>query len=122
MKMYVVIPVHNRKALTRGCLQSLQQQSDENFEIVVIDDGSTDGTSEMIRQQFPNVVLLQGDGNLWWVGAINEGIRHVLDICSPDDCILLLNDDLVVPQNYISQLKKLALTFPNTLIGSVVKS
>ena len=120
MKIYIVIPVHNRKALTKDCLQSLQQQSDENFEIVVIDDGSTDGTGEMIRQQFPDVVLLQGDGNLWWVGAVNEGIRHVLDICNPDDYILLLNDDLIVPQNCISQFRKLASTFPNTLIGSVV--
>jgi len=118
--IYIVIPVHNRKAMTRDCLLSLQEQSERGFQTIVVDDGSTDGTSEMIKREFPDVVLLHGDGNLWWTGAINKGIRYALDICAPDDFILVLNDDLVVPVDYIAALRSAATAHRNTLIGSVV--
>jgi GT2 family glycosyltransferase len=119
VKIYVVIPVFNRKALTRTCLLSLQEQDNKDFEVVVVDDASTDGTSEMIRKEFPEIVLLNGDGDLWWVGSINLGIKHVLDICQPEDYILTLNDDLVVRQNYISTLFKATEAKPGAIIGSV---
>ncbi len=73
-----MIPVHNRKKLTRECLASLQNQDTKHFTVIVVDDGSTDGTSEMIRAEFPDTILLQGDGGLWWVGSINKGIRYAL--------------------------------------------
>jgi len=119
MAIYVVIPVYNRKELTRGCLASLRQQDMRDFTVIVVDDGSTDGTSEMIQQEFPDTVLLRGDGNLWWVGSINTGIRHALSVCRPDDYILSLNDDLIVPPNYLSGLLNAAQAHPGALIGSV---
>jgi GT2 family glycosyltransferase len=117
--IYVVIPVHNRKDLTQTCLASLQQQDTANFAVIVVDDGSTDGTSEMIREEFPDTILLHGDGTLWWVGAINKGIRYALSVCESDDCILSLNDDLIVPVNYISGLANAAQSHPEAIIGSV---
>ena len=66
--LFIVIPVHNRKHFTRDCLLSLRKQTFQNFTIIVIDDGSSDGTGEMIQKEFPEVVLLHGDGNLWWTG------------------------------------------------------
>lgn len=98
--IFIVIPVYNRKALTRGCLYSLQQQTDNEFRIIVVDDGSTDGTDKMIQNEFPNITLLKGDGNLWWTGAVNKAVQHVLSECQLEDYILLLNDDLVVPPDY----------------------
>lgn len=119
MTVYIIIPVHNRKALTQDCLVSLQGQDEADIEIVVVDDGSKDGTSEMVQNTFPEITLLHGDGNLWWVGSINKGIEHALNICQDDDYILVLNDDLVVQRNYVSSLLKAAKLHPKAMIGSV---
>ena len=117
--IYIVIPVFNRKALTYDCLASLHNQDYAEATIIVVDDGSTDGTSKMIHEHFPEVILLHGDGNLWWVGSINKGIQHALYLCKVDDYILVINDDLVVLPNYLSSLLATARTNPKTLVGSV---
>ncbi len=117
--IYIVIPVFNRKSLTRGCLASLRNQNYSDFTVIVVDDGSTDGTSEMIREEFPDVVLLHGDGDLWWVGSINKGIQHALDVCQADDYILVINDDLTVSPNYLSNLLATAHQHEGAIIGSV---
>lgn len=117
--IYVVIPVHNRKNITRRCLASLQKQDTNHFTVIVVDDGSADGTSEMIRAEFPDTILLQGDGDLWWVGSINKGIRFALNQCDSEDHILSLNDDLIIKRNYISTLMNAAREYPNAIIGSV---
>ena len=64
--VFVVIAVHNRRVITSQCLEKLQKQSYNPVKIIVIDDGSTDGTAEMIRKDYPNVIILIGDGNFWW--------------------------------------------------------
>ena len=118
--IYITIPVHNRKDYLRDCLQSFNQQTNKNFEVVVCDDGSNDGTSEMLTNEFPEVHVVNGDGNLWWTGAINKAVKKALELCSEEDYILVLNDDLVVPQNYIESFFQLADKHKNTLVGSVV--
>lgn len=118
--IWIVIPTYNRKNLTQECLKSLFQQTEKQFHVVVIDDGSNDGTSDMIRALYPKVTLLLGDGQLWWTGAINKGIRHVLKHCRGDNDVLVLNDDLIVPKDYIEKFNELSKSFPGTLIGSVV--
>ena len=117
--IFIIIPVHNRINLTRKCLVSLTKQDHNEFQIVVVDDGSSDGTSDMVQNEFPEVVLLQGDGNLWWAGSINEGIKFVLKRLEPKDYILTLNDDLVVLPDYISSLLYAAEMNSNSIIGSV---
>lgn len=117
--IYIVIPVHNRKIFTKECLLSLQKQSFKDFQIIVIDDGSTDGTAEMIENEFPNVVLLKGNGNLWWTGATNKGVQYALAKGTNNDYILTLNDDLVVKENYLESIFQEATIYKNSLIGSV---
>ncbi|MBA4384898.1 MAG: glycosyltransferase family 2 protein [Anaerolinea sp.] len=115
----IVIPIHNRKQLTRDCLLSLHQQTVNNFNTIVIDDGSTDGTSEMIRKEFSEVVLLHGDGNLWWTGATNRGVKYALDQLQENDYILTLNNDTVVGPDYLETLLRSAINHPKCLIGSI---
>ena len=91
-KTFVIIPVHNRREITLGCLACLRAAGDLDWaNVVVVDDGSTDGTAEAIRGQFPEVILLNGDGNLWWTGGIvlgmKEGVRRQAEV------IVWLNDD-----------------------------
>ena len=117
--IYIVIPVHNRINLTHNCLNSLQKQDRDDFTVILVDDGSSDRTSEMIQNKFPDTVLIIGDGDLWWAGSVNKGIRYALSVCQPDDYMLTLNDDLIVPPEYLSSLMGAAMKNPNCIIGSV---
>ena len=117
----IVIPVHNRREYTRQCLMCLQAQTYRDFQIIVVDDGSTDGTAEMISEEFPDVVLLKGDGNLWWAEATNWGVRYAqahLD-SHQENFVLTLNDDTRVKDNYLHTLLEAYGRHKPCLIGSV---
>lgn len=89
-----IIPVHNRRETTRACLRALQADDVFNWaDIVVVDDGSTDGTAKMIAEEFPAARVVTGDGNLWWTGAIARGMAAAGDA----ECFVWLNDD-ALPQ------------------------
>ena len=120
MIFHVLIPVFNRLPLTIRCLESLLAQTDQGMDIVLIDDGSTDGTSEVIRKRFPIVQILSGNGSLWWTGAVNLGIRHVLSSAAPDDYVLLVNNDTCFDPNFVACCREAAKEHPNSLLGSVL--
>ena len=120
--VYVITPVHNRRHFTEPFLRCLHRQTYSNLHIIIIDDGSIDGTSEMIQNQFPNVKILRGDGNLYTTASWNLAIRYIMAKGSHDDFtyIVVLNDDLEVDDNYIETLVCFAQSKPNSLVGSVV--
>lgn len=118
--VYVITPVYNRKQLTNRFLACLQKQTYKDIETVIIDDGSTDGTSEMIHDLYPDVTVIQGTGDLWWTGATNEGLLYVIGKASDDDYVLIINDDLEFETDYIERLVTFADKNPKTLVGSVV--
>ena len=115
-KIWIIIPTHNRKALTLACLQSLSEQTTGGFRIIVIDDGCNDGTSTGIAEVYPEVVVLRGNGNLWWAGAMNAGVRYALN--QGAEYVVSLNDDLEVSANYIESMVHWARYYPNALLGS----
>jgi len=90
--VWIVIPVHNRVATTRMCLEHLAQLEAPSWaRVLVVDDGSTDDTPRMLRQEHPWAQVLIGSGNWWWAGAIHEGMRHA--ILNGAKVICWLNDD-----------------------------
>ncbi len=92
MEATIVIPVHNRRFVTLRCLDNLRNSHVfEWARVIVVDDGSTDGTGEAIRSEFPATVVLRGDGQLWWGGAIRLGMEFALR--TPTPFIVWLNDD-----------------------------
>lgn len=118
--MFIVIPVFNRCDDTLRCVACLQRQSYKSIRVIVVDDGSTDGTSNAVKAQYPTVSILRGDGNLWWAGATNMGVEHALRESNPGDYILTLNNDLTVESSYIENLVRVASAFPRrTLVGSM---
>ena len=122
MSVFVIIPVHNRLHLTRACLASLSEQSFRDFTVVVVDDGSTDGTSESLAKEFPAARVLKGDGTLWWTGAMNVGVGWALARAEPQDVVLTLNNDTTPPPEYLERLMRAHVVAPHTLIGSLVVS
>lgn len=115
------MPVRDRIDFTRACLGSLAAQTLAHT-VVVVDDGSSDGTPDMIRAEFPDAVLLRGDGDLWWAGATNLGIAWVLRRATPDGLVVTLNDDTVCPPDYLEQLVRPVRRGTPLLLGSVAVS
>lgn len=89
-ELTVVIPSWNRVALLRNCLLSLDRQTIP-VRILVVDNGSEDGTGEMLRQDFPEVIHLRQERNLGFVRAVNLGIQAV-----ETPYLALLNNDTEV--------------------------
>lgn len=116
LSLFVVIPVHNRRAYTMRCLGGLEAQTRSDFSVIVVDDGSCDGTAEMVRSAFPRAVLLTGDGSLWWTGATNWGIAYALGRGATH--ILCLNDDTAPAADLIERLIETAVRFPDALNGA----
>ncbi|WP_009633336.1 glycosyltransferase family 2 protein [Synechocystis sp. PCC 7509] len=101
--VYVIIPVHNRKSITLSCLDNLKKSGDlERYYLIVVDDGSTDGTTEAIKDLYPKVIILPGDGNLWWTGAIKKGMEYAFD--KGAEFIVWLNDDCQFSEGAIAKL------------------
>jgi len=120
MKIWICIPVFNRKEFTLNCLASLKDQTFQNYTIVVCDHGSTDGTSEAIRQQYPAVVLLNADESLWWTGAINLCLDYALAHADNEDTLLTMNNDNVVKPDYLQNLAANYAKYPDAIISSVI--
>jgi GT2 family glycosyltransferase len=119
-KVCIIIPVHNRLQFTIKCIQSLERLDYNSMDIVVIDDGSSDGTTNYLKNHFASVIILQGDGNLWWSGAVNKGIKYA--ILNQYNYILLLNNDnIVLDSGYLKNIVESSKTNENKIIGSVVK-
>lgn len=99
-------------------LESLEASTYPNLEIIVVDDGSTDGTGDAIENAFPNVRILKGDGNLWWSGGTNLGVREALS--KGAEYVLTLNHDNIVPPNFIEPLVERSLQERGALVSSKV--
>ncbi|MEK7167612.1 MAG: glycosyltransferase family 2 protein [Patescibacteria group bacterium] len=84
MKLSIIIVSWNVKGLLKKCLESIK----EDFEIIVVDNNSKDGTKEMVEKDFPEAKLIKNKKNLGFAKANNQGIQE-----AKGDCILFLNPD-----------------------------
>ncbi|MEH1974486.1 MAG: glycosyltransferase family 2 protein [Nostoc sp.] len=119
----VIMTCYNRRNTTLACLNALYQQK-VFCDVYLTDDGSSDGTKEAIKAEYPEVQILQGNGNLFWVGgmhlAFGEAIKHQYDY------YLWLNDDTFLEANAVSKLLQVhqnltELGYPDSIVVGSTK-
>ena len=99
-ELVIVIVSYNTRDQLTACLRSLHEPApDLLHEIVVIDNGSTDGSADAARQLWPDVRVIEAGGNIGYARANNLGIRE-----TESDLILLLNSDTSVPSGAVDGL------------------
>jgi len=101
--IYILLPVHNRKVITLEFVATLKQQAYANYQLILIDDGSTDGTAEAVLAELPSTQVIRGDGNLWWAGSLQKGIDYLKEKkVREDSIILMINDDTHIPPDFLA--------------------
>ena len=100
-KAVVIIPNFNGLRYIRECLESLKRQTFGDFYVCVVDNGSEDGSCELIEREFPETELIRLDKNYGFARAGNEGIKK-----TSSEYVVLLNNDVVVNKNFLEKLYK----------------
>jgi GT2 family glycosyltransferase/Flp pilus assembly protein TadD len=117
----IVILTFNQLEYTRECLESIKQYTPEPHEIIFVDNGSTDGTVEWLREiisKHSNCRLIENGSNFGFARGCNQGIE-----AATGDYILLLNNDVVVTENWLSGLLDCLQSEPNIgIVGPVTNN
>ena len=95
----VVIPNYNGLKYVRGCLDSLRAQTFSGFTVIFVDNGSTDGSRQLVEQEYPEVQVVALPENLGFCGAVNQGIR-----ASRTPYVVLLNNDTEADPGFLEAL------------------
>lgn len=118
-KVAVVVLNWNGWRDTLACIASLQNLNYPNFDLIVVDNGSTDGSQSRIEAHCPGINVLQTGANLGFGGGCNAGIRLALEQGS--DYVWLVNSDATVDSNALTEMVHIANTHPTIgAVGSVL--
>jgi len=98
-KVTIIIPNWNTERWLPGCLDGLQTQTYQDFQILLVDNGSTDDSVAYVKTNYPDVEVLTFDTNRGFAAAVNAGIRQ-----SNADYVILLNVDTVPQPNWLKHL------------------
>ncbi|NTW58825.1 MAG: glycosyltransferase [Nitrospirae bacterium] len=111
--------MHNRKEVTRRFTGCLAKQTYHNYHLLLIDDGSTDGTAAMVRAQIPSLTVITGTGNWWWGGSLHQGYLWLRkNAASPTDIVLIINDDNEFDPDFLEKAVEALRSRPKTFLLS----
>lgn len=101
-KVYIIVLNYNRKDDTLDCLESLYRMDYPNFRVVMVDNGSSDGTALAVMEVYPHAHVIENRRNLMFSGGNNVGIRAALS--EGADYVLLINNDTVVAPDMLTKM------------------
>ncbi len=115
-RVAIIVLTYNGLSDTRECLQSLQKLDGARPTVYVVDNGSTDGTADVIAEEFADsVILVRNETNLLYAGGNNVGIRRALE--DGHKWILLLNNDTTVAHDFLEQLAGTIQKIPEAILA-----
>ena len=98
-KVSIIIVNHNGKTLLEKCLESLFKVNYENFEVILVDNNSTDDTVEFVTKNHPSIILLKLNSNKGFAEPNNIGSK-----IATGKYLLFLNNDTIVTPSFISEM------------------
>ena len=102
--IYILLPVHNRREITGDFIDCLEAQTWQHYHLVLIDDGSTDGTEQMVRERVENLTVIRGNGDWWWAGCLHQGFNFLKKRgLSHDDYVLIINNDVILGKEFLAR-------------------
>jgi GT2 family glycosyltransferase len=117
MKIAVIVLSWNSRDMIERCLSGLSAH--ERYEIYVVDNGSVDGSPEMIAEKYPSVRLIRSPGNLGFAEGNNVGIRQAL--ADGHDAVFLLNNDTIIDEPFVQPCVEVLERDPRVgIVGPVV--
>jgi GT2 family glycosyltransferase len=101
--VWVLLPVHNRRQSTLTFVRHLTSQTYKYWHLLLLDDGSEDGSAEAVQELTSNVSVLRGNGGWWWAGALDYGYRWLKRHANgSDDIVLIINDDTEIEADFLA--------------------
>ncbi len=101
LEVSIIIATWNAGDFIKSCLDSVFAQNFKNFEVIVVDNYSTDRTLDILRSYLPRIQLVENDKNMGFCFANNQALK-----LAKGHCVLTLNSDIVLDQDYIFALKE----------------
>ena len=117
--IHVITAVHNRYAITEKFVKNLLAQSYKDIHLILVDDGCTDGTADMVLSLMSKTDIIKGDGNLWWGGALHKAFLWVKENLADkkEDFVMFANDDTEFAPDYIEKAVNALKDRPETLLA-----
>ncbi|MFH1613411.1 MAG: glycosyltransferase family 2 protein [bacterium] len=97
----IIIPNWNGKKYLEECILFLKKQSFQNYEIIVIDNGSKDDSVQFLKEIYSDIIIIENKKNLGFCKAVNQGIKK-----AKQEFIIVLNNDVIVQKNWLENLSK----------------
>lgn len=101
-RITIIILNWNGHEMTAACIRSLLAMDAQNLDILLVDNGSSDGSAEILTREFPQITVLVQETNLGFAAGCNVGIRHAM--ADSAEYILLLNNDTIVDEDFIREM------------------
>lgn len=118
-KVFIIILNYNGQDCLKRCLTSVFKIDYPNFEVILLDNASEDGSLEMAKKDFSRAIFIRNNINLGFAGGVNVGIRFALE--READYVLLLNYDTLVETNFLTKIIEAGESMPSVgILSSLV--